>query len=97
MTASPQILYLWIVASCNTLNPDYINYLNGYEHIFDYHGIISEPIYWAFARLSVNCGLDFLGYRFLFYGVALVLLGFGIWKLSNCPNLVLGLYFFYPF
>ncbi len=92
-----QLLYLWLVASNNNGNADYVNYLNGYVNIFNYNGKISEPFYWMLARISNFIGLDFLGYRYLFFALALIALGIGIWKLSVFPNVILALYFVYPF
>lgn len=92
-----QILFLILVAANNTSNADYINYFNGYRYMFDYHGLISEPIYWLLARISNFIGLDFQGYRYLFFGVAYILLGYAVWKLAEFPNIILGFYFLYPF
>ena len=61
-----QILFFVLVAANNTMNPDYMNYLNGYRYIFDYHGVISEPLYWLLAMMSYFIGLDFQEYRYVF-------------------------------
>lgn len=92
-----QIAYLWFVAANNTWNADYVNYMNGYQFVFDYHGLISEPIYWFLAKISNYIGLDFQGYRYLFFGIAYIVLGVSIWKLAIYPNIIIGLYFLYPF
>ena len=92
-----QILFLVLVAANNIMNPDYLNYLNGYRYMFDYHGLISEPIYWLLARTSNFIGLDFQGYRYLFFGISYILLGYAIWELAEYPNSILGFYFLYPF
>lgn len=92
-----QILFLVLVAANNTANADYDNYLNGYRNMFDYHGLISEPIYWVLAKASFFWGLDFQGYRYLFFSIAFIVFGYAVWKLSEFPNIILGLYFLYPF
>lgn len=92
-----QIVFLWLVAANNTWNADYTNYINGYRFMFNYHGLISEPIYWLLARISYFAGLDFQGFRYLFFGIAYIVLGIGIWKLAEFPNIIMGLYFLYPF
>lgn len=92
-----QILFMVLVAANNNMNADYVNYLNGYRYMFNYHGLISEPIFWLLARTSNIIGLDFLGYRYIFFGIAFILLGYVIWKLAEFPNIILGFYFLYPF
>lgn len=92
-----QVVYMWLVASFNTDNPDYFHYWNGYTHIKGYAGNISEPLYWAVAKFTHAIGLDFQGFRCVVFAIALLALSYAIWKLTNKPNLLLGIYFIYPF
>ena len=91
-----QFAYLWFIATFNTQNADYFHYMNGYNHMFDYHGFISEPLYWLLVRTSGLLGLDFQTYRAFFFGSALLILAYAIWKLSKKPNIAFALYFIYP-
>lgn len=92
-----QLFYLWFIASFNNDNPDYFNYINGYDHILNYNGTISEPLYWIFNRFFVSLGFDYQQARCVYFGIAFCILAYGIWKMSSMPNRILGLYFLYPF
>ena len=92
-----QLTFLWVVASFNNSNPDYINYINGYKYSDTYTGKITEPLYWVLVKIGKTIGLNYQMFRCLFFLLCIMILGYGIWKMANYPNCVVGLYFVYPF
>lgn len=90
------LLAMWIVMTFTTGNADEEIYVSRYTDPDLWKGN-TEPLFFALIKLCRLVGLSFTQYKGILAIVYLLLIGTTVWKLAKYPNVVLCLFFVYPF
>ena len=90
------LLLMWCVFAFNHDMLDDAAYLSRYNNIELYKSS-TEILYRYLIIICNRFGLDYIGFRAVSGAIMIILLGKGIWDRAQYPNIVLLLFFFYPF
>lgn len=90
---------LWFLSGWNTFNEDYDNYESRYNYVSNEGADISKLDfgYDLIQGLFASRGVDFETYHIVIYGIAILALGYFIYKWSLNPLFVVFFYFFFHF
>lgn len=91
-------LLLWVIYGFNCSNPDYLNYKYTYDTVLQSTGgEITEPLFLLLAKGFNLMGANYQTFLCVVSFTGLMLIAIRVWKMSPYPNMVLFLYFIFPF
>ncbi|WP_137655508.1 EpsG family protein [Bifidobacterium moukalabense] len=90
------ISFLWILFGWSYGNADWYVYVNRFNE-YKFRLNDTEPLFTALVALSHYLKLDYRGFLICISALCLLLISISIFRITNRPNLVLGLYAIYNF
>ncbi|WP_274606077.1 EpsG family protein [Lactobacillus delbrueckii] len=89
-------ILMWTIMAFTYGNADELIYISRYQNTAKWQGS-SELLFTAIINICRVIGLNFTQYKSVLSLIYIVLVSTTIWKLSRYPNIVITLFFFYPF
>ncbi|HFX3832218.1 MULTISPECIES: EpsG family protein [Enterococcus] len=95
ITSVTLLVFLWIMMAANVDNPDYYNYLRGYNYLNEMKG--SEWGYYLLTKFCSSMGLGYNQFKFVLSGIGLFLIHGTVRKYLKSYSLFYIMYFLCPF
>lgn len=90
------LILLWIICSFTTGNADESLYISRYNEYLNWAGK-TELIYFYFIVFLNKLHIPYIGFKMISSFIEISLIGYTVFKHSKSPNIVLVLYFIFPF